>query len=99
MSLSVLAFTSIDTVNLKFTADYYLNLRWYDLRIDFRDLNEVTALNALSIEDMVRSINSFFKSKIPSSPQLMTSFSFISEGALEPTVDLCECTWAISNSG
>ena len=36
---------------MKFTADFYLNLRWYDSRIYFRDLNNVTSLNALSLQD------------------------------------------------
>ena len=47
LNVSVLAFPSIDSVNLKFTSDFYLNLRWYDLRIDFRDLNNITSLNSL----------------------------------------------------
>ena len=51
INASVLAFPKIDTLNLKFTADFYLNLRWYDLRLDFQDLNNVTSLNALSYED------------------------------------------------
>ena len=51
MNASVLAFPFIETVNLKFTADFYLNLRWYDTRIYFRDLNNVTSLNALSMHD------------------------------------------------
>ena len=51
MNVSVLAFPFIDTVSLKFTADFYLNLKWYDLRIDFRDLNNVTSLNTLSRAD------------------------------------------------
>ena len=29
MNVSVLAFPLIETVNLKFTADYFLNLKWY----------------------------------------------------------------------
>ena len=29
MNVSVLAFPFIETVNLKFTADYFLNLKWY----------------------------------------------------------------------
>jgi len=33
INVSVLAFPAIETVNLKITADLYLNLRWYDLRI------------------------------------------------------------------
>ena len=36
MNVSILAFPAIDTVSLSFTADFFLNLRWYDLRIDFR---------------------------------------------------------------
>ena len=32
MNVSVLAFPFIETMNLKFTADYFLNLKWYDLR-------------------------------------------------------------------
>lgn len=51
INVSVLAFPFIETVNLKFTADFFLNLRWYDLRIDFRDLNNVTSLNSLSSND------------------------------------------------
>ena len=51
MNISFLAFPVINTVNLKFTVDFFLNLRWYDLRIDFRDLNNVTLLNSLSPAD------------------------------------------------
>ena len=36
MNVSVLAFPFIETFNLKFTADFFLNMRWYDLRIDFQ---------------------------------------------------------------
>ena len=46
-----LAFPKIDTINLQFTADFYLNLRWNDLRVDFRDLNNRTLLNALDYVD------------------------------------------------
>lgn len=51
INASVLAFPFINTVNLKFTADFYLNLRWYDLRLGFMDLNNVTYLNTLTKED------------------------------------------------
>ena len=51
INASVLAFPNIETVNLKFTADFYLNLRWYDFRVDFKDLNNVTTLNGLSEMD------------------------------------------------
>ncbi len=36
INVSVLAFPVIETVNLKFTVDFFLNLRWYDLRIAFQ---------------------------------------------------------------
>jgi hypothetical protein len=52
MNVSVLAFPSIQTVSLKFTSDFFLNLRWYDLRIDYQDLNNVTSLNSLSPHDI-----------------------------------------------
>ncbi len=31
LNVSILAFPSIDTVNLKFTADFFLNLRWLEI--------------------------------------------------------------------
>ena len=51
MNVSILAFPSIDTVNLQFTVDFYLRLRWFDFRIAYRDLNNVTTLNSLSKTD------------------------------------------------
>ena len=51
MNVSVLAFPFIETIALKFTADFYLNLKWYDLRIDYRDLNTIHSLNTLGRAD------------------------------------------------
>ena len=51
INVSILAFPDIDTMNLKFTADFYLNMRWYDLRLEYQDLNNLTFLNAISDED------------------------------------------------
>ena len=36
LNVSVLAIPTINTVSLSFTSDFYLNLRWYDLRIDYQ---------------------------------------------------------------
>ena len=47
MNVSVLAFPSIETMKLSFTSDFFLNLRWYDLRVSLQDLNVVTTLNIL----------------------------------------------------
>jgi hypothetical protein len=52
INASILAFPFIETVNLKFTVDFFLSLRWYDTRIDFRDLNNVSSLNALGQNHM-----------------------------------------------
>eukprot|EP00095_Tigriopus_kingsejongensis_P009466 maker-scaffold1140_size60066-snap-gene-0.4 protein:Tk09466 transcript:maker-scaffold1140_size60066-snap-gene-0.4-mRNA-1 annotation:"cys loop ligand gated ion channel subunit" len=54
MNVSVVAFPSIDSVNLKFTSDLFLNLRWRDPRITYSDLNSASLLNSLSMEDMAR---------------------------------------------
>ena len=51
INVTILAFPNIDAVNLKFTSDFFLNLRWYDFRIDFRDLNNVSSLNTLNPAD------------------------------------------------
>ena len=51
INASFLAFPSIDTSTLKFTADLYLHLRWYDFRVSFKDLNNITTLNGLSEVD------------------------------------------------
>ena len=51
LNVSVLAFPTIDTSTLSFTADFFLNLRWRDLRLEFQDLNNVTTLNILSAQD------------------------------------------------
>ena len=52
MNVSILAFPHIDVINLKFTADYYLSLRWYDYRITYLDLNNMTILNSINEDDM-----------------------------------------------
>ena len=39
---------------MKFTADFTLNLRWYEPRLNFYDLNNVTSLNSLSKKDLDR---------------------------------------------
>ena len=38
-------------MKLSFTSDFFLNLRWYDLRVSLQDLNVVTTLNILSTAD------------------------------------------------
>ena len=51
LNVSILAFPAIDTAKLKYTVDFFLNMRWYDLRVEFRDLNDIRALNSLSNSD------------------------------------------------
>ena len=45
---------SIDTIDLQFTADYYINLRWYDGRLVFKDLNTKSLLNGVQTADLQR---------------------------------------------
>jgi hypothetical protein len=51
MNVSILSIPVIDTVNLKYTIDFSLRMRWYDFRIDFRDLNHISSLNSLNMWD------------------------------------------------
>ena len=50
-SIDISAFPKIDPSNLKLTSDYALNLRWYDKRLVFRNLNNKTVFNDLSESD------------------------------------------------
>merc|ERR1719206_1706395 len=47
LNISILALPRIDTIHLQFTADYYVNLRWYDGRLVFKDLNSNSLLNGV----------------------------------------------------
>jgi len=47
VNVSILAFPKIDTLELFFTADFVLSLRWYDPRLQFSDLGAATYLNSL----------------------------------------------------
>ncbi len=38
INISIMTFPSIDTVGLKFTADIFLRMRWYDKRVVFNNL-------------------------------------------------------------
>ena len=52
LNLEVLAFPAIDTVGLKYTADFVLTMRWQDFRLAMTDLNENSALNSLENADL-----------------------------------------------
>ena len=39
INVSINSFTEISTKHVKFTTDFYMNLRWYDLRISLWDLD------------------------------------------------------------
>ena len=47
----ITAFPEIDASNFKLKSDYDLSLRWYDPRLKFRDLNNLTEFNDLSEND------------------------------------------------
>ena len=50
-SIDISAFPQIDPSRLEFTSDYSLNLRWYDSRLIFQDLNNKTVFNNLGETD------------------------------------------------
>ena len=50
-SIDISAFPKIDPSHLEFTSDYSLNLRWYDPRLIFRDLNNKATFNNLDEKD------------------------------------------------
>ena len=52
INVSVLSFPSISTKDAKFTVDFYLNLRWYDLRINMHNLDQDSFKNSLSMEEL-----------------------------------------------
>ena len=39
INVTIFALPILSTKELRFTADFYLNLRWYDLRLTLLDLN------------------------------------------------------------
>ena len=46
-SIDITAFPNLDPSHKEFTSDHTLNLRWYDPRLIFRDLNNKTTFNKL----------------------------------------------------
>ena len=51
INASVVSLPSINTNDLRFTVDFYLNLRWKDERLNFQDLNNRTTQNQLTISE------------------------------------------------
>ena len=52
INVSILALPIISTKDVKFSADFYLNLRWHDLRLDVWDLSHDFYKNSLSKEEL-----------------------------------------------
>ena len=52
INASILSFPRISTKDNKFYADFYLNLRWYDLRINMLNLDQNYFKNTLSKEEL-----------------------------------------------
>ncbi|XP_023331567.1 uncharacterized protein LOC111703755 [Eurytemora carolleeae] len=54
LNVSILSFPKIDSLELFFTADFVLSMRWHDPRLKFTDLREDTYLNKLSSNTQAR---------------------------------------------
>ena len=52
INVSINSYPEISTKNVKFTADFYLNLRWKDLRLTFYDLDHDFVRNRMSQMDL-----------------------------------------------
>ena len=52
INVSLIAFPIISTKDTKFSTDFYLNIRWYDLRLDMWDLDHDFFKNSLSKEEL-----------------------------------------------
>ena len=52
INISINSYPEISTKNVKFTADFYLNLRWKDLRLTFYDLDHDFIRNRMSQRDL-----------------------------------------------
>ena len=52
INVSLLGFPSISTKDGKISVDFYLNLRWYDLRLDLWNLDHDFSKNSLSKEEL-----------------------------------------------
>ena len=52
INVSLLAFPIISTKDNKFSTDFYLKLRWYDLRLNMWDLDHDFSKNSLSKEEL-----------------------------------------------
>ena len=52
INISLLALPIISTKDVKFAADFYLNVRWHDLRLDMWDLDHDFFKNSLSKEEL-----------------------------------------------
>ncbi len=45
---------TIDTVNLKFSTDYVMTMKWYDSRLSFDDLNDDASFNQITQQEKVK---------------------------------------------
>ena len=79
INVSLIAFPIISTKDTKFSTDFYLNIRWYDLRLDMWDLNYDFSKNSLSKEEL----DSLWKPKLSFVNSLLSeSYSIQPEGIL-----------------
>ena len=79
INVSLLAFPIISTKDTKFSVDFYLNIRWYDLRLDMWDLDQDFSKNSLSKEEL----DSLWKPKLSFVNSLLSeSYSVEPEGIL-----------------
>ena len=52
INASIIAFPIISTKEVKFTADFYLNLKWYDSRVELWDLDHNFIKNQIGVNEL-----------------------------------------------
>ena len=52
INISINSLPDISTTDGKFTVDFFLNLRWQDLRLDLLDLNQDFVMNTMSQQEL-----------------------------------------------
>ena len=52
INMSIKSFPEISTKHVRFSADFYLNFRWYDLRLRFSDLDHNFVKNRMAKKDL-----------------------------------------------
>ena len=52
ISVAIISFVSIDTMDMQFKIDFTLNMTWFDLRLTLHNIKDRMTLNTLPVNEM-----------------------------------------------